>query len=229
MRIKLLKNTLLVIGLLLGLPALILGEDSTVQAIPLSEQGRWLVLNYAKIPSNSVSFSERGMTIEIARSASPVVYPLNPQYLQKIAFDIEINGAIKLNESIQGSVNNDDFVFRLGVVYEGRKTLNFIQRKLAASWLRQLYALAPPDSGVEKIEFFNVFDDERIKGQKRQHPLSELIYENFLFENPADGRVSATIDVDPDKRVLAIWISADGDDTQSSFSVIVKRISLIAR
>jgi hypothetical protein len=91
--------------------------------------------------------------------------------------------------------------------------------------VRRLFALAPPGEGVSRIRFFNVGVAASQLGWQREHPLSDLLTESVVAAPDANGHFEFAVSVDG-APVLAVWLSADGDDTQSSFSVTINRLEL---
>jgi hypothetical protein len=251
------------LSLLLICTILIQAQALRVQAetplrISLNEAGNWQQLHYRGIAANQITYGTKGMLIDVKASASPLILPLNPAVVVS-QFDLELHiiGSLNLNTRVgehQGDKAYDDFLFRLGLVYEGEKTLNLLQRTVAPKWIKQLYLLAPKNSGVDHIEFFTVYSDAALGGQRRQHPLSDLIFERFVIdandpnylhiddmtENMTDStkenttgnkekRIKVSINTDSKQAVIALWLSSDGDDTQSHFQVTVKTLTLHIR
>lgn len=199
----------------------IVAEDIQV---PLKEKD-WQILTYSSIKPNSVSF-QSGMRIEVDDSASPLIYPLPaPTAVSSVTLKARILGELNLDGQKQGNKKADDFVFRLGLVYQGDKKLGFLQRVFAADWILKLYSLAPEKTGIDRIEFFNVISNSELLGKKRQHPASDYLHENFITEI-GNGTINVTIPVPEDQKVLAIWLSSDGDDTGSKYVVDLEKITL---
>ena len=200
-------------------------------SVPLDRADGWQVLSYSSITPHEVEFTAEGMTIDVRNSASPIIYPIEPQTVSSLTASVEITGDLNLKSQTQGTEGNDDFLFRIGLVYEGEQTLNFIQRSFAASWVKTLFDLAPEGTGVDRIQFFNVYSDPSLANSEQDHPLSELMRERQVAYLPAAGGGESRevrFDIQPptDRRVLALWLSSDGDDTQSSFRVTVREIVL---
>jgi len=139
-----------------------------------------------------------------------------------------VEGALRLPAVRQGEEKYDDYVFRIGLVEPGKRTLNFVQRQLAAAWVRKLFELAPKGSGISGIHFFNVGAERAHIGRQRQHPLSELITETVVTVPRADGRFDFMHSLDRPLDTIAVWLSSDGDDTGSRFTVLVEEIELRA-
>ena len=116
-------------------------------------------------------------------------------------------------------------------MFEGDQTLGFFQRSFAAKWIKTLFDLAPEGTGVDRIEFYNVYSDADLAGGARVHPLSELINEQFVVAAPeistTPSAIKLRIEPGSGKKVLALWISSDGDDTGSSYRVRIENITLL--
>jgi hypothetical protein len=198
--------------------------------LPLSEPAKWQVLQYRNLPPHRVRFSSAGLEMAVDGSAMPLIYPL-PQRLRvgEIRVKGRVDGALRLPPGRQGDEKFDDYVFRIGLVEPGERTLNFVQRQLAAAWVRKLFELAPSGTGISKIHFFNVGADMAHLGRHRQHPLSDLILEQVVAVAQADGRLDFTYALDRPLDTLAVWLSSDGDDSGAKFSVLIERIELRER
>ena len=196
------------------------------QQQPLGKPERWEFLSFREIPANDVSFVDGAMVIDVNQSSSPLIYPLDqPVNIDKITLNLEVDGELNLAEQQQGEKGADDFVFRLGVVYAGDRQLTGFQKVMAPEWVKRLFQLAPDASGVDRIHFFNVYSDDRLAGEERIHPLSELITEQFSVRRSSKP-LSLNLKPRDDKKIVALWISSDGDDTDSSFRVTLKDLTL---
>jgi hypothetical protein len=209
---------LVIAGLLLANP--------TVD-VPLQEQGRWQVLQFSSLPPHQIRFSPAGLQILVDKSAMPLIYPL-PAQVRAAAVRVRgrIEGKLDLPAQRQGEKGFDDYAFRIGLVEPGERTLGFVQRPFAAAWVRKLFDLAPKGGGISRIRFYNVGADPAQVGRRRQHPASELLLEEVVAVPRADGRFDFEHRLDPPLSTLALWLSADGDDTGSRFTVWVEHIEL---
>ena len=198
--------------------------------LPLDTENGWQVLKYSKLPPHRIRFSPAGLEMTVEASAMPLIYPL-PERLRVSEIRVigRVDGALRLPPGRQGEQSFDDYAFRIGLVEPGERTLNFVQRQLAAAWVRKLFELAPKGSGISKIHFFNVGADKAHIGRQRQHPLSDLLLETVLALPAPDGRFDFTHTLDRPLETIAVWLSSDGDDTGSKFTVLVERIELRGR
>lgn len=196
--------------------------------VPVKSADSWQNLKFSKIPSNTVSFSEEGIKIEVKKSASPLIYPLNsPKLIQGLKVRGKVSHLIPFKDAKkQGQKGQDDSVLRVGLVIPGDKKLNWATRMMAADWVKTLYSLAPKDSGIDHIYFLNLVQSDEIKGEERTHPLSDLIKEKNEWVIPEAGEFELSAEFMKPKSVAALWISIDGDDTGFQYQVEISNIEL---
>ncbi len=196
-------------------------------AVPLGSDQGWEVLRFSRIPANNATFSEAGLRIEVKRSASPLIYRLpTPRRLQRLRAHGRLEGRLEVTADRQGQKGFDDYALRLGVVEAGPRRLGFFERTFAADWVRKLYSLAPPGTGISQVRFFNLGVDPRQIGQQRWHPLSALLHETVIEVPRADGTFALEVPFEPPIETMALWIAVDGDDTGSSFTLVIEAIEL---
>lgn len=196
--------------------------------LPLSSLDEWRVLEFRKIPANTVTANNGVLTIGVNRSASPLVYKLAAtSTVTAVTVFATWAGGINIPENtVQGEDGADDFVLKLGIVEAGDRRLNWLQRRIAADWLQQLFKLAPAGTGVRRINFLSTTQQQELLGSTRVHPLNDLLYETRVTYLPAPGEFTMSYRFPEPVDVLGIWISADGDDTDSVFNLEIRRITL---
>ena len=195
-------------------------------ALPVQYGSDWQLLKYSRLEANEVSFSRQGMAVKVDQSASPIIYPFDsPKTVTRVEVSGNLSNLLDL-PSTQGQKGSDDFSLKIGLVISGDKTLNAFQRLFSAKWIRKLFDLAPEGTGVEKIYFLNAVQDESLLGRQRQHPQSELIFENNVWLLDESGDFSLIHDLQDPQQVIAIWLSIDGDDTRSSYTTTIKSLLL---
>lgn len=196
--------------------------------LPLSEQTNWQVLQYSSLPPHRIHFSNAGLEMMVDGSAMPLIYPLPKSVTVKgIRVRGRLKGTLRVPPQDQGKEKFDDYAFRIGLVEPGERTLNFVQRQFAARWVRKLFELAPKGSGISGIHFFNVGTEKAQIGRQRQHPLSDLIQEKVVAVPRPDGRFDFAYSLERPLETIAVWLSSDGDDTGSKFTVLVEQIELV--
>lgn len=195
--------------------------------IPLTTGAGWEVLRYRGIPPHVVDFRADGLRIEVDGSAAPIVYPLaSPARVLGLRAEGQLVGALRTDAQRQGQRGADDYALRIGLVEVGTRRPGWVERTMAPAWVRRLFALAPPNLGIAGIRFFNVAVSPAQVGRSRTHPASDLITERIVAAPDATGRISVTVDLDAPIETTAIWISADGDDTRSRFTLTLDRLEL---
>ncbi len=232
-------GTLALFGLLMGTEAALpvrthapqvgppLQTEAVSVVIPLDDDEGWQLLRYSNIPPHDVDFSPLGLRIQVDDSAAPFVYPLSaPMAVSGLTVRGRVDGALRLAGQRQGSEGFDDYVFRAGLVLTGSRRLGTFRRMFAPEWVRRLYGLALPDQGISIVRFFNVGIDPDQVGQRRVHPRSDLLEEEVVAVPRADGTFDLDVSLTPPVETVAVWLSSDGDDTGSAFTVLVERITL---
>ena len=209
--------------------ALIFSISISAESIPL-ESKYWNILAYKSIPANEVLDTKSGLLIKVASSASPIIYPFKSSAtIKSLSVKLHTSGELNLNGLTQGQEGADDFLFRIGLVYSGQKQLSFFEKTFAPTWIKKLHALAKDGQGISHIEFFNLASQSSLLGKSRTHPLSELLKENFIQvstkkEQTLHFKISSN-DIS-NKKVLALWMSIDGDDTKSNFSITIEELTI---
>ena len=197
--------------------------------IPTQTPENWVQQFYSSIPKNEVDFSEHGMLVKVKNSASPIIFPFKEKArIEGFKISGEFMGLPKLADpSKQGDKGFDDFPLRIGFVVSGTNKLSGFQELVAKDWVRRLFSLAPEGEGVDKILFFNITQNVHRVGTKRLHPMSELIHETFIDSVTKKGHYNYSYTFKVPITVLAIWISIDGDDTKSTFDVLINSLEVM--
>ena len=196
-------------------------------ALPLQDAGNWQLLEYSGLPANRVEFGDDGMRVSVDRSASPIVYPLDGvRRVSRVSIAGELSALLAVDADRQGQQGEDDFSLKVGLVLAGDKRLNVFQRMVSADWVKTLYDLAPPEAGIDRILFLNAVQGAKLLGQQRQHPLSELIYERNVWVLDQAGPFDLQYELGSPQDVVALWLSIDGDDSQSAFSLQINQLLL---
>jgi len=193
--------------------------------VPFASQ-EWVELKYKNIPANTVTYNSSSIDIKVNQSASPLVHKLSePLMIEEFDFQLKVSGEIpaKPNEKI-----GEDSFFRLGLVATGDKKLNWWEKKLASDWVLKLFSMAPKGIGLDKIYFFNVGSQASQLGSQRLHPKSDLMLEKIIAAKKTGTEEVLEVNhrLSQPLNVVALWISSDGDDTKSQFSVTLQKLSL---
>lgn len=198
-------------------------------AVPF-DSGQWQTLSYSSLPKHKLSFEKGELEIKVKKSAMPLIYPLESQQkISSICIKGKKTGKIDLkNSKLQGQKGSDDFVIRLGLVEKGDETLNWFQRKIAASWVLKLFSLAKDNEGINKIHFFTAVQDKSLLENQREHPLGKglMLEKNIWYLKASQSNFEFSYKLDKAIESLAIWLSVDGDDTNSEFTLKLHKLEL---
>lgn len=190
--------------------------------IPLHQDGAWTQLQFNKIPVNEVQFSREQLTVKVSKSASPLIYRLaEVKMVSSLKWNVEVRGV----PPNSGEQFPEDFPLRVGLVAQGDKTMNRLQRWAAADWVKKLFDLTPKAQGLDKIHFYNLDSQSRWLGSSRTHPKSDLMYESVVA-SLKDGKSKFESTLPKKLPVAALWISIDGDNTDAQYDLVIKELAL---
>lgn len=196
--------------------------------IPTNSLTDWKTEKFSGVPKNETTASPNGLIVQVKSSAGPLIFPLKSK--TKIAgFKIrgEFKGLPKItNPSLQGEKGFDDYLLRLGFVIPGEKKLSGFKKMIAAQWVKNLYEQVKDGSGINSVHFFNVTQNPQQVGKTRAHPASDLFQETFFAEVNLSGPFAYDFQFGVPLEAIAIWLSIDGDDTKSTFDVLISGLEL---
>jgi hypothetical protein len=188
----------------------------------------WQQLKYSKIAANELEKKNTAMVVKVEQSASPLIYIFDqPQEVSSIEASGKVDSPLVFKDSAkQGEKGQDDFQWRLGLVVAGEKKLGGVKALFAADWIKKLFSLGKSKAeGIDRIQFYNLASQE-LDWQTREHPLSDLIQERVVGQLNDAGRFQMNHKLDKPLKVLAIWLSIDGDDTKSNYQVQIDEIKI---
>jgi hypothetical protein len=195
--------------------------------VPLGRTNGWLFIKYGKVPPNTFRATSAGFEIGVTNSAAPALFPLtNGLRITDLRASGKISGSLKIPTGKQGEKGFDDYAIRVGLVEAGTRTMNWRERLVSPDWVKQLFALAPPGTGITKVHFFNIATDTTHLGRTRAHPKSDLMHETITGVPDANGNFTITNHFTKPIAALAVWISSDGDHSKSSFAVTLEKMEL---
>ena len=194
--------------------------------LPLQDPNSWKIEKYSKIPQNEVIFQKNGMEIKVKKSASPIFHSFDKKYnITGIKVAGEFKGLPNLkNQNDQGNKKADDYPLRIGLIISGDKKLSGLKKFFAPDWIVRLYDQIPTEFGLNYVYFFNVTQNQNQIGLKRIHPSSDLITEEFIKFVEKPGSFEIEHRLKEPLSVLGIWLSIDGDDTLSEYSIILSKL-----
>jgi len=192
-------------------------------ALPLHTPDSWLHLKFGQVRQNRVSFSYAGIKIKVDKSSSPLFFRLDePKKVRMVTVKGKLKG---LPTPPKPAETEKDFPLRVGLVLQGNDPLSWLERLFAPGWLKKVLDVSPGVE-VEKVVFFNISQTTEI-GAKWPDPDMPFIEERVVSQVKVPGPFTLEQQVEPLPPALAIWIQADGDDTQSTFEIEITEINLL--
>ncbi len=181
-----------------------------------------LELNYRNKPSHQISRSKDLLTLSVRKSSSFLLFPLDGKSAVK---SLTLKGAVS---ALSLKENVDDFYLRVGPALAGQKKLNFLQRAVAPDWIKTLADLGRSRQlGFAKLDLYLVAGPATPSWQTRKHPSSQLISETVAKVLTAPGEFTFEIEFESGRPpALAIWLGADGDDSQAEFDLEIKELQV---
>ncbi len=199
-------------------------------SVPL-DASNWEMLEFSSLKPSTFVATPNNLTIKVRESSSPLIQKLKkPITFTRVVAKGEIkNGSINLKDGQKQGVFKkksitDDYALRLGLVLEGKnKKPKYLPKFMLPSWIKRLFSLAPKDKGVDKIYFLKVVNNASDVGKSRAHPLNKLIFEEGAVQAKT-GTFTIDKTFDTPKTVYGIWLSANGEGTQSQFDTSLDSI-----
>lgn len=218
------------ITLLLTLCATLIMHSKTVLArdlllIPAPNlEAKWLRLSYSKIQPTEYKFFGTKLSIQVNKSASPLLYPFEKPAKLK---SLRVKGVLLEVPNLKPG--KDDFVLRVGPAVEGQRQLNAFQRIYAPKWISELDNLARSQGRkLGHLELSVVgLKSAASNWKQRLHPDTELINEEVSLEidgiGPFELRRIYSESLPPS---LGLWLGSDGDNSDAQFSLRIDELGL---
>jgi hypothetical protein len=194
------------------------------------DPSNWKQLKFSSLKPNTISGNSTELIISVNESSSPLIYKFeSPIKLKQVdVYGEVLDGELNLTKKPQGLFENkksvtDDFVLRFGLVLKGKSKKPPVPNFLLASWIKEMFSLAPKGVGVDKILFLNVTQFEDQVGQTRTHPLSDYLSEEFSTFCKK-GAFKILKNFKNEVEILGLWISANGEGTKSKFKTKLTKI-----
>ncbi|MGB5396903.1 MAG: DUF3047 domain-containing protein [Gammaproteobacteria bacterium] len=181
-------------------------------------------IQFKRIAPSQYQFEAQSLRIQVDDSASFLLVPFKQiKTVSTVRYQWTLeSGDLRLNDAAhEASRDGDDAVFKLGLLIEGDPGFS---NPLAPKWLKQANAaLTYPSDRMIYI----VANAKHHAGQSWTSPYNDKIQMTAAQNRPLDaGWIEASHVFDSPANVVGLWLMADGDNTDSRFSVRVKNIEL---
>ncbi|MFT6631410.1 MAG: hypothetical protein ACJAS4_001359 [Bacteriovoracaceae bacterium] len=185
--------------------------------VPVLGPEQFLDLQYSDLKPNIVSIKE-SITLKVDRSASPLFYKFKDVKIHK---DISIVGNVKIESHLKSE--EKDSYFQLGVVYAGDYRPNFFVRKILPEWLLKILNINN-EYGVGNIDFYHVSGNSTQINKKDNIRDIQISFKT-ITNLKKNGEFEFSVPM-RDKKILGLWLRADGDDHHGKFETTLTKISV---
>lgn len=186
-------------------------------------ENNWKVLSFDNIKTHKINFLIDRLEVLVDESAAPLIYKFEkPLNVKKIELLAGIQGQINFGGK-EGDKSVDDAYLRLGLIIKGDKKLNFFQRAISPRWVKELYEVGQSHDGVDKILFLTSFEQAELFSTKRSHDNESFYDEVFAFKRSGDF-ISGVYELPEAVSIIGLWLSSDGDNTNSKFVLTLSKL-----
>ncbi len=198
-----------------------------VVAVPLGDTSVWKELQFSSLPANKVSYEKSSLKVEVNHSASPLIHRFSEiRNIKQIDVELEIIGQMNSEKIKKWTDFEEDSYFRMGLVKQGNDRPSRLKMLFAPEWVKTLFSMAPKGTGLDKIYFYNVTAQKNLVGKMRSHPKSKYMHEeNVIAFSPEEKNTNFKIELPQPMSLAGFWISIDGDDSKSTFTVLIKKLN----
>lgn len=183
-----------------------------------------LEITFKRIPANQFNVSENGLRIQVNSSASFMLYPFSRSK--------NITGAdfrwrssrdhLATDRQTEESTAGDDALLRIGLLIAGAEAS--FENPLAPAWTRKVrQALPEPSNHL----LYLIVGSRHQAGEQWLSPYSDKVTMIAVASQPyKDGWQQASYRFKTAKKVVGLWIMADGDNTRSRFTTELEQLIL---
>jgi hypothetical protein len=216
-RLIILKRWLLAI-----LPALMLPANLAAEEIKPDNTNTTHIV-FKRIEPNNFHIKKDHLTIEVNKSASFLLLPFEEiKHINSISLQWKKQGKINVRDAQHEETREgDDAYLRMGLVIAGNPIFD---NPLAPKWVKQVRETLyhPSDNMI-----YLVAGSQHESGQYWESPYSKNVKIIAMgSEKQKDGWYFSEYTLENNQPVVGLWIMADGDNTQSSFTTNLKALKL---
>ncbi len=189
--------------------------------------------NFANQPSHEIVFDDIAKTsfdkkdhsihMKVLKSASVLLYPFsNIVKTKAVSFEWKYQGTLKVkSKAHQASKGGDDAILRVGLLVSGKPPLVPF---FAPSWIKKTqHILLQPSNKLLYLTVGSEFDP----GNIWESPYSSSIQSIAVAsKSKADGFLYSSHRFANYKKLVGLWIMADGDNTGSQFTVVLRNLQI---
>lgn len=192
------------------------------------EGGGWIQIHFDKTPPNRVEFGDSTLKLSVDGSSSALLGEIpTGGPVTRLEIIGRVEGRLNLPPGKVWEDGFDDSILRVGLIERGERKLSRLQSALAPDWLRQVETrFRDSGDGVGMIRSLLLMPESTLIGKTRINPGAKMFHERIVAAPVEDGTFRMIAEFDRPVDAMGLWLQADGDDTDSSFSVNVEELSI---
>lgn len=184
--------------------------------IPINNEENFLDLKYKKLKPNKVKISQE-IEISVDKTASPLFYKVSKPQKYK---NVIVEGEVEIKKELESEEN--DSYFQLGVVYAGDYRPGFFMRKILPEWILKVIDINEK-TGLSEIQFLHTTNNKT--NLNKSDNVRDIKLNFKTVTSLKKGKFSFNVPL-KNKKVIGLWLRADGDDHDGVFITRIKKLEL---
>lgn len=180
-------------------------------------------IEFGKIKANTYSYNNQQLQIDVDSSASFLMKSFDTvKKVKHVSFEWQSEGFLQVeNAQHEQKRSGDDAIFKLGLLLKSESTL---PNPFLPAWMKRVEALLKfPSENMINL----VADAKHAPGRQWLSPYNKRVTMISLGSVPDhQGWMKASYRFDRPVDVVAVWLMADGDNSNSMFITRIKNIIL---
>ncbi len=190
----------------------------------------WHALQFRRIPPIQHHVKNDQITLEVKTSAGGLVRRLpRGTRVKSLVVTGSVRGELEVDENRLWERGHEDAYLRVGLIVQGGRSLSTLERLMAPAWICTMDdVLCADGSAPSAIRNHLLVPHASWIGKQRPNPNMKQLMDHIVATPGADGRFKMRVDLPEALDLVGLWLMADGDDSGSSFTVLVDSLELIA-
>ena len=216
------SNLFYVVQIVILIQATTLSAETSAEVISL-QADNFEHITFRRIKANHYTYHEQQLQIEVDHSASLLMRPFEAvRKISQVSFSWRSEGRPQLkNAQHEEQRAGDDAVFKLGLLLKSDDSL---PNPFLPSWMKRVEKLLtfPSENMI-----YLVVDGKHAAGEQWDNPYNKrvtMIAIDSVNDKQAWQQSSYRFEMPLD--VVALWLMADGDNTDSKFTAHIKNIKI---
>ncbi len=180
-------------------------------------------ITFKKVKPSNYFFKQGALKIQVNNSASFLLLPFeNTRQITKVSFQWKKSGMINIKDSEHEETRQgDDAYLRVGLALKGKNT---VANPLAPQWAKQVREVLHHASN--KMIYLTPGSKHNV-GEHWKSPYTDDVDIIAVSSKiKADGWNYSEHEFEDSQSVVGLWLMADGDNTQSTFTSWLKSLTL---